>query len=75
MVKLVPSRTAKGPMKVSRVIMPPCEPRLDGRVAPVLRLPLLLLGMGRLQLFSVTFFMPFRVMLAHTGRECPSLFA
>ena len=62
-------------MKVSRVLMPPFEPRLDGHAAPVLRKLLPLLGMGRLQLFSVAFLMPFRVMLAHTGLECPSLFA
>ena len=31
-------------MKVSRVLMPPFEPRLDGRAAPVLRLLLLLYG-------------------------------
>ena len=62
-------------MKVSRVLMPPFGPRLDGRAAPVLQLLLPLLGMGRLQSLSVAFSMPFRVMLAHTGLECPSLFA
>ena len=50
--------------------MPPFGPKLDGRAAPVLRLSLPLLGMGRLQSSSVAILRPFRVVLARTGLEC-----
>ena len=74
-VKIVPSRTAKCPMKVSIVLMPPFGPKLDMRSFPVLRPSLLLSGMGQLQLSSVAISRPFRVVPAGTGLKCPSSFA
>ena len=74
-LKIVPSRTAMGPLKVSIVPMPPFGPKLVVRSSPVPLPSLLLPGMDHLQLSFVIISMPFRVVPLRTGPKCLSLFA